>query len=306
MSYKFKNKKDINKFIIKISNEYNSEIAAKLLNELMNTGFLLATLIGQTISVNDFKKVDVNVAKTMDPETFDKKRKEAIDKFKAQAKPTNQLLYTTDIGAARGFDNVVNMLSTRGYFVKADDKLIDEPVTNSLLDGVDRDEFYNYGNAARKGILDRVKFTAKPGYLFRQLIYAVNVEVDPDKVCNPKGLLKVRIKGNKYLYRYIRQNGKDILLTPENIDQYNDKEVELYSPIFCTLGTNTVCKRCAGELHNILNTKLIGIMAVSVIGEYLYTKLLKSMHTGARASMHKLNMNKLIENISEHKSNNKN
>ncbi len=297
---KFSNKKDINKFIFKVAEEYGKDVAAKLLNDLMNTGFLLATLIGQTIPYSDFKPIPVAKAKTLSPKDYDRLRKEAIERYKEISTPDNQILYTTKIGAARGYDNIVNMFTTRGYFVNALDKYIDEPVVSSLMEGVDKNEFYNYGNAARKGIMDRVKFTAQPGYLFRQLIYLAGNDVAPNTKCKPKGLLKVTVS-DKILYRYIKINNEDILITPENLSQYKGQQVEMYSPLFCTYGTTYFCNRCAGELHrHVLNSKQIGITAASVISEFLYTKLLKSMHTGAMGQEYAVSVDRLLSSIIEH------
>ena len=300
ITVQFKTKKDINDFILMIAKEYGNEVAAKMLDELKKTGFLLATLVGQSMPLSNFTYVEVPKSKKLSVEQFEELRKQAIEKYKELSKPENQILFATKIGAARGYDNIVNMFTTRGYFVNALDKYIDEPVVSSLAEGVDRDEFYNYGNAARKGIMDRVKFTAQPGYLFRQLVYLAANDVEPETKCQPLGLLTVKIN-KSFLYRYAKIDGKDVLLTPENIAEYEGKTLEVYSPLYCTYSLTKFCNRCVGELHRfVLNSKLVGITAASVISEYLYTKLLKSMHTGARGTEYKANIDKLLGSIVKH------
>jgi DNA-directed RNA polymerase beta' subunit len=301
ITIQFKDKKDVNAFILEIAKKYGNDVAAELIDELAKTGFLLATLVGQSMPVSDFVSIDLPKSKNLDKNKFEEIRKQAMEKYKELSTPDNQTLFTTKIGAARGYDNIVNMFATRGYFVNALDKYIDEPVVSSLAEGVDKDEFYNYGNAARKGIMDRVKFTAQPGYLFRQLVYLAANDVEPDTKCKPKGLLLTKIN-KSFIYRYVRVDGKDILLTPDNIKEYEGKTLEVYSPLYCTYGLTKFCNRCVGELHRfVLNSRLVGITAASVISEFLYTKLLKSMHTGARGTEYAVNVDKLLQSIIEHK-----
>jgi len=284
----FKSKKDLNTFLRQVFNEYGPETTAKLIAALQKIGFELSTMLGMTTSYKDYVIMEVkDLSDKVDPDTYDKKleeyNKQYFDKY---ATFNNSSVYAMKIGAAR--NNIKQLAISRGYFVDVRNKVIPRPVINSLAKGINQREFSDYANAARKGILDRVMFTQKPGYFLRQAIYALNVEVDVNKICEPKDLLNVTITDknkHKFLYRFIKQKDMDILLDEINIDKFVGKEVKMYSPIYCTLPNNKICKRCAGLIYEKLNSKQLGVLSAHAISEFAYTGLLKSMHTGARAKV---------------------
>lgn len=306
MHYKFKNKSDIIKTIKKITNN-NPKKMAFILHELRRVGMLFATIYGQTFKMSDMNIIDEDIIKLQEkvsdkPEENEKLKNEVISKLKKLAQEkniNNQILFATDIGASRGYDNIANLVGFRGHFVNAKNEFVDIPVKSSLLDGLTKEEFLAYGNAARKGILDRVMMTSKPGYFMRQSVYALDVQIDTENICKPKGLLRIHITDKnktKVLYRYIKVGNQDILLTEDNIDKFVDKHVDMYSPIFCTLSKSKICKRCAGEVYKIYGTIELGILAATSVSEQLYTKLLKSFHTGARGQIIKPTTDKITFN----------
>jgi hypothetical protein len=79
-----------------------------------------------------------------------------------------------------------------------------------------------------------------------------------------------------YVYRYIIENGKLILLSPDVIDKYIGKEVHLRTPMYC-LGDKT-CNKCAGEFNYILNNINIGL-GCSKIATTLLRLGMKKFHT---------------------------
>ena len=293
---RFKNKKEINAFILQVAKKYGTKKAAKLLNELQNLGFYFATLLGHTFRLSDFTPIEIKKHKDLTPEQFAELRQKAIEQFKQKVNPKNQILFMTEIGAARGYDNIANMFATRGYFVNVKDEFVERPVVSSLFEGLDKEEFFAYGNAARKGILDRVMFTEKPGYLYRQLVYLCDISVDTTRECTPKDYLQATID-EQFLYRYVKDGDKEILITEENLEHYKGKTMLVRSPMYCTLGINTICYKCAGDLHNYINSKLIGINAITALVNYFYTAVLKSMHTGARGKLYKPDMQKIINSL---------
>lgn len=280
---------------------------AFIMHELRRIGMMFSTMYGQTFRISDMNIVDDEIIALQEkvsdkPEENDKLKNELIGKLKKLAQEkhiNNQILFATDIGASRGYDNVANLVGFRGHFVNAKNEFVDIPVKSSLLDGLTKEEFLAYGNAARKGILDRVMMTSKPGYFMRQSIYALDAQIDTENICKPKGLLRIHITDKnktKVLYRYIKVGNQDVLLTEENIDKFVGKYVDMYSPIFCTLGKSKICKRCAGDVYKIYGTTEIGILAATSVSEQLYTKLLKSFHTGARGQIIKPTTDKITFN----------
>lgn len=100
---------------------------------------------------------------------------------------------------------------------------------------------------------------------------------------------------NSFMYRYIK--GKDhshpILLTSENIDNYVDKYVNLYSPMFCKSPESCYCKRCVGEFYNSFGTDKIGFLTMRIATKIL-NQALKAMHDSTVKAV-KLNIEDYIE-----------
>jgi hypothetical protein len=77
------------------------------------------------------------------------------------------------------------------------------------------------------------------------------------------------------MYRYIRDKGKLVLLTSDNISNYYDKVVELRTPLYCT--NKQYCSKCAGELYYKLGITNVGILS-NRIGTSLLNASLKAFH----------------------------
>lgn len=77
------------------------------------------------------------------------------------------------------------------------------------------------------------------------------------------------------MYRYILEKGKLVLLTPENFSQYENKYVEMRSPMFCK--SEKLCSKCAGEFYYKLGIENIGL-TTSKIGGKMLNLCLKKTH----------------------------
>jgi len=293
-------KKNLNKLIRQIAETYGltEEQIVYLLDELMKLGFELSTISGVTVSLADFeippeiqqyKKKLYELAKEGKIEEYEKTLNEALEwlkKYEEQIMSNNYIL--NESGAGRGWKNTQNFKIARGYFVNLREQLIEEPINKALAEGLNPKEYFMYGHAARKGIVDRVKYTQEPGYLMRQFVYTLSsVVVKPGTKCKPKALLPIQITkdiADRVLLRYIKDGNKDVLLTKDNINDYIGKTVLMYSPIYCTW-PNGICERCYGKKYEQMNSTEVGIMAAHAIGERLYTALLKSFHKGAKGNV---------------------
>jgi hypothetical protein len=75
----------------------------------------------------------------------------------------------------------------------------------------------------------------------------------------------------------VSDNGKLIMLLPENIDKYLGRRVKLRSPMYCKFDPPKLCSKCLGLHPYKMNIKMIGL-ASTKIGSTLMNKRLKAFH----------------------------
>ena len=81
---------------------------------------------------------------------------------------------------------------------------------------------------------------------------------------------------HKFMYRYVIDNGKLVMLTKENIDKYVGKKIKLRSIMYCGCDYG-VCLTCAGRLYEKLQIDSIGLSASTLTGALLNLKM-KAIH----------------------------
>jgi hypothetical protein len=151
---------------------------------------------------------------------------------------------------------------------------------SNYADGVKKEEFNIFADMITDAAYNVAVGTQMGGYQTKRL-FAAFQSVTLDKAgsdCHSKGTLKVIInKFNKklFLYRYIVEKGKLVLLDNDNINNYLDKVVQLRSPLFCT--SERLCSKCAGELYYKLGIENIGL-TTSKIGGSMLNLCLKKKH----------------------------
>lgn len=131
-------------------------------------------------------------------------------------------------------------------------------VTNSLLDGMEKDKFAAHSNALITGSYPKAVGTADSGYLSKQLSAAMQTEIiDEDgSDCGTQKTLLIDItpeNKSRFAYRNIKSGSGFIQLTPDNINNYIGKRVHMFSPMYCT--GDRICAKCAGKYGN----KYIGL-----------------------------------------------
>ena len=81
---------------------------------------------------------------------------------------------------------------------------------------------------------------------------------------------------SKFLYRYIIDGDKLVLLTKENIDKYVGKKIKLRSIMYCGADSG-VCMTCAGKQYEQIEIDSIGLTTSTLTGALLNLKM-KSFH----------------------------
>lgn len=92
-------------------------------------------------------------------------------------------------------------------------------------------------------------------------------------------------------YRYIKENGRKKLVTPQNIDQYVGRVINLYDPIYCK--NDKICNKCAGDLYYKLDLLNAGT-TIQKIGSTILNKCLKKKHDNTLKLYHIDNIDDLI------------
>lgn len=199
-------------------------------------------------------------------------------------------VFKDDIGmdlynsGARGSigNNYKNIALMRGaVYNRATGKF--EIVKNSLNDGLAISDIPISSNTILEGAYPKACGTRDSGYLSKKLLAECQTEFldDEGSDCGTKRGIKMILPkaiANDYVYRYIKDKGKLVLLTNENISNYSDKMVELRSPMTCIKGPHGgICNMCAGNFYYMLNNETMGLSA-SRIGNSLTNLNMKKFH----------------------------
>ncbi len=134
----------------------------------------------------------------------------------------------------------------------------------NYMEGLKKTDIPQSASSVVAGAYPKAVGTATGGYQTKSLSAALQA-VELDKAgsdCGSKGYIEVTMKPSQtkdFLYRYIIENGKFILLEPENINKYIGKKVKMRSPMYC-IGKK-LCRRCAGLMYEKLGITSVGMTA---------------------------------------------
>lgn len=154
-------------------------------------------------------------------------------------------------------------------------------VESSLMEGVKKKDITAFANSIVAGAYPSAVGTADAGYMAKiilALLQSAKIDPNPQSNCGTTATIPVTItkKYKKYfLYRYIQKNGKPVLTTLNNIDQFVGQTVQIYSPQCCL--NNHICAKCAGQLFHKLGVTDIGMLTTQITQKLLNLKL-KSKH----------------------------
>jgi DNA-directed RNA polymerase subunit beta' len=285
-----------NKKLLEILNEikdtYKDSDVAIILDNIKKMGFKYATLSGCTLSLNE---CSIDGITKLKKKIFseDGTRKQLLSlsnpKVTDMLRKKFKYSYMIESGARGSWDQVRQLVLSRGFISNFDGEILPHPIQNSLLEGLNQEEFFYSTYGCRKGLLDVALNTGTSGYLSRKLIFTcANLQIDEElEDCGTTDLLpvdvtserKARMLINKFalsedektLYKITKDNFKDIV----------GKEIMIRSPILCK--SPKVCRRCYGDLYKKLNTRFVGIIAAQTLGERGTQLVLRTFHTSGSA-----------------------
>jgi len=273
-----------------IKDNYSEDVSAKVLDEVKKVGFKYATMVGCTMSLDDC--------------CFDDSYKLRDDLYKSNeareqlmAVSSNDVVeelrekfeysYLIDSGARGSWDQVKQLILTRGFISNFDGEILPQPIKHCLIEGLTEEEFFFSTYGCRKGLLDVALNTGTSGYLSRKLIFTcANLQIDLDlDDCGTTDYLQVKVttprKARMLINRYMK-NGNDLVkITNENHMELLGKDIEIRSPILCK--SPRLCKTCYGDLYKKLNSRFVGIIAAQTLGERTTQLVLRTFHTSGSA-----------------------
>ncbi|MEI2420969.1 hypothetical protein V6O07_11910, partial [Arthrospira platensis SPKY2] len=143
-----------------------------------------------------------------------------------------------------------------------------------------KEDLHSHFDSLVYGAYSKGVGTQKAGYLTKKFLAAYQSVILDKKGtdCGTTKLLDVPITNfNKklFLYMYIKEGNKYVLLNDENISSYVGKTVKMRLPMYCT--GDKICNRCAGELFYMLDNPNIGLSTFVASGALL-RKSMKKFH----------------------------
>ena len=154
-------------------------------------------------------------------------------------------------------------------------------IKKSFFEGLDKEDLAAAATNVVNGQYPKSCGTAISGYKAKQvssLGQAVILRKDIQD-CGTKGYVEIVIPPSmksKFLYRYVIDGGKPVLLDNSNIDNYVGKKVKLRSIMYCGCDSG-VCMTCAGRLFEKLQIDAIGLTTSTLTGALLNLKM-KAFH----------------------------
>jgi len=283
-------KKVLMKILNEVKDKYPDIVTIKVLDNIKRIGFKYATLVGSTLSLDDFgfegaaklrdslyqdEDIRNQLTAVNNPDLTDILR----EKFPYS--------YMIESGARGSWDQAKQMILTRGFIANFDGEILPLPIQHGLVEGLTQEEFFYSTYGCRKGLLDVALNTGTSGYLSRKLIFTcANLQIDENlDDCGTTELLQVNVKNDKkarmLVNRWYDNEGTLQLITQNNYKELIGKVVYVRSPILCK--SAKICTKCYGELFKKLNTRFVGIIAAQTLGERGTQLVLRTFHTSGSA-----------------------
>lgn len=188
-------------------------------------------------------------------------------------------------GARGSFDNAYRQwLCTKGPIWNAHKNTF-EIVTNSLYEGIPKENIPSLANAIVSGFYPKAIGTGECGYITKQLAAAFQSVVLDERGSDcgtPHTATVILTESNMhyYLYHFIKSGSSYIRLEPSNQSKYLNKTVQIRLPDYCK--GKKLCNRCAGDRYYLLGIDTIGLTFGRVSNSTLRAKMKKSHDSTVR------------------------
>ena len=284
------NEKKLLDILNDIKDNYSNNEIVKVLDNIKTIGFTYATLFGCTMSLENFQSKGLT---DLRDKIFTKNttRDQLIalsNKGIIKALRDNfEYSYMIESGARGSWDQVKQIIMTRGFVSNFDGEILPKPIKHNLVEGLTEEEFFFSTYGCRKGLLDIALNTGTSGYLSRKLIFTcANLQIDTNlDDCGTTDLLEVYVKTERKARMLINKyQSAEIgleVITKQNYKNIIGKTIWIRSPILCK--SPKLCCKCYGDLYKKLNSRFVGIIAAQTLGERGTQLVLRTFHTSGSA-----------------------
>lgn len=288
-------KKELIAILNDIKDRYPEEITKTVLDEIKWRGFKYSTLFGSTLSldacrIEDSKKIRNSLYEG--DNIITQLEKVSGTELETTLKNNFSYSYLITSGARGSWEQVRQIVMTRGFISNFKGQILATPIKHSLLDGLTQEEFFLSTYGCRKGLLDVSLNTGASGYLSRKLIFTcANLQIhDTLDDCKTKDLLEIYVNDKKKAKMLVNRwcvlpNKKMVLITQQNYEAFVGKTIMVRSPIFCK--SEQLCHKCYGESFRNLHSRFVGIIAAQSLGECNTQLILRTFHTSGVAKVNK-------------------
>jgi DNA-directed RNA polymerase subunit beta' len=284
-------KKALMRILNEIKDTYNKEVTRDILDNVKKIGFKYSTLFGCTMSLPDciFDGVKEYRDSLYNKPNVREQLQAISDKaLTKEMKSHFKYAYMIESGARGSWDQVKQLIVTRGFISNFDGEILPLPIKHNLIEGLTEEEFFYSTYGCRKGLLDVALNTGTSGYLSRKLIFTgANLQLDEAlDDCGTTDFLEVNVstrkKASMLVKRWMKNpDGTLSMITKDDIDTLIGKTIEIRSPILCK--SPKICTKCYGDLYKSLNSRFIGILAAQTLGERSTQLVLRTFHTSGSA-----------------------
>jgi DNA-directed RNA polymerase subunit beta' len=274
-----------------IKDKYNEEIVRETLDRVKKVGFSYSTLFGCTLALSNcvFEGFEEFRDKLYKKSSIREQLNAVSDKNVIKhLREKFEYAYFIESGARGNWDQVKQLILTRGFISNFEGEILPLPIKHSLIDGLNQEEFFYSTYGCRKGLLDVALNTGTSGYLSRKMIFTcANLQIDDGlEDCGTTDFLEVKVKDEKKARMIVKRwarnkDGSLSLITRDNYKQTVGRTIKIRSPILCK--SPKICQKCYGELYKSLNSRFIGIIAAQTLGESSTQLVLRTFHTSGSA-----------------------
>jgi len=282
-------KKELVKILNDIKDNYSELETAKTLDKIKEVGFKYSTLFGPSLSLGSFIVKGSSKLRDLiykDGTPIEQIKRLSSSETQSYLKENFKYSYLIESGARGSWEQARQIVLSRGYVSDFNGMIKETPIKNSLLNGLNQEEFFNSTYGCRKGLLDVALNTGASGYLSRKLIFTgTNLELSETlEDCQTTDYLDVFVeneKKSKMLTNRFFLNSNNVIekITKDNRKELIGKTIKLRSPIFCK--SEELCHTCYGDYKD-LHSKFVGVIAAQCLGETNTQLILRVFHNSLR------------------------
>lgn len=258
-------KKELQKIIAKLIEEYGLEDIWRILDDIKELGFRYATLSGISWGMDDLvipsgknkilKGAEIQISRIKDQyqdglltdderrqktiEVWEKAKNEIAELVPAAISEASSVYSIIDSGARGSWSQPIQMAGMKGLVQNPKGETIELPIKASYKEGLDVLEFFINTHGARKGLIDTALKTAAAGYLTRRLVdVSQDVVVRENNCGTTEGIELFRSDGEAFGYNFgkrlfgrsacedIKAGKKIIVKAGEIINRETAEEIE--------------------------------------------------------------------------------